>query len=143
MLINFEIPGIPVAKARSRSASKNGKTFHYTPKKTENYENLVKVSAYQAMKGKTILDCPVCLRAELFVPVPESWSSKKKQQALNHEIMPTTRPDCSNLLKSIEDGMNGVVYKDDKQIVQIKVLKQYSDKPRAEITVQEFVWCGF
>ena len=46
--IYFEIPGEPVAKARPR-VTKQGIT--YTPKKTENYENLVKLCYMQQNQG--------------------------------------------------------------------------------------------
>lgn len=143
MLINFEIPGPPVAKGRAKAFRRGDHIGHYTPEKTTNYETLVKLAANQAMAGREIFDCPVCLRAELFVPIPASWSEKKKRQALNHEIMPAKKPDCSNYLKIVEDGMNGIVYRDDSQIIQATVRKLYSDRPRAEVTVQEFVWGGF
>jgi Holliday junction resolvase RusA-like endonuclease len=37
----------------------------------------------------------------------------------------------------VEDGMNGVVYKDDSQIVNIHVSKVYSTVPGVDICVKE------
>ena len=54
----FSVPGVPVSKARAR-VTKSGHAF--TPKKTRNYEALVKMCAAQAMKGKQPTDGPVSM----------------------------------------------------------------------------------
>lgn len=52
-------------------------------------------------------------------------------------LRPTTKPDVSNVIKGVEDALNGVWYKDDSQIVAYgKVGKWYSDMPRVEITME-------
>ena len=47
--------------------------------------------------------------------------------------------DVDNFLKSIFDGLNGIVYEDDAQIVRI-VAEKFRDKknPRAEIVISEY-----
>ena len=55
--------------------------------------------------------------------------------ALDGCIAHTTKPDGSNVLKAIEDGLNGIVYVDDSQIVMSHIEKHYSDSPRVEVTV--------
>ena len=44
--------------------------------------------------------------------------------------------DIDNLLKGLFDGMNGIIFKDDSQIVKV-VAEKYQDKekPRAEVEV--------
>ena len=51
--------------------------------------------------------------------------------------MPTKKPDASNILKSIEDAMNGVVFNDDSQIVNIHVTKVYATEPGVDVCVKE------
>ena len=55
-----------------------------------------------------------------------------------------TRPDLSNLVKSLEDGLQGVVFNDDAQVVRIEAEKVYAalhEKPHIEITVEEVdIW---
>lgn len=136
-MISFVVPGNPVAKGRARSFVRNGHVAHYTPEKTANYENLVKLMALECMVGKSLLDGAVSMRISLHVPIPSSWSKKKQEQARNGELRPLTKPDCSNVTKAIEDAMNGIVYVDDKQIVELSVSKYYSELPRAEIKVSE------
>lgn len=135
LIVAFTIPGVPVAKARSRSVLRHGRIAHYTPEKTVNYETLVKITAAQAMKGRDPFDGPVNMRVVLCVPIPASWSKKKQADAEAGKLRPTSKPDVSNVLKAIEDGMNGVVWQDDKQIVDLWVSKFYSAAPHAKVSV--------
>lgn len=140
MLVRFTIPGDPVAKGRARSVTRRGKggasyIAHITPEKTEQYEARVAVFAQQAMAGAPLIDGPCELDLSIFVRIPESWSQKKKTEAANGSIKPTTKPDCSNILKAIEDAMNGVVWVDDKQIVSLRIRKSYAPAPCVCVTV--------
>jgi Holliday junction resolvase RusA-like endonuclease len=69
------------------------------------------------------------------MPIPKSLSKRKHAQALIGGLRPITRPDCSNLLKNAEDGLNGIVYRDDNQIVELQVSKVYGDKPQMRLIV--------
>jgi Holliday junction resolvase RusA-like endonuclease len=52
-------------------------------------------------------------------------------------LRPTSRPDTDNYIKSVQDALNGIVWKDDSQVVALIADKWYSDKPRIEIDVRE------
>ena len=71
----------------------------------------------------------------LYVTPPESWSGKKKAAAIAREIFPTTKPDVDNVIKGLFDACNDVVFKDDKQVVDLTVKKRYSDVARAKVVV--------
>ena len=122
IIASFTVPGIPVAKARAR-VTKAGHAF--TPKKTQNYEALVKMCAAQAMKGKQPTDGPVLVMIVAIFPQPESWPKWKKKMADDGEIAHTKKPDEDNIGKAISDAMNGIVYLDDSQIVQKTVFKKF------------------
>ncbi len=135
-MISFEIPGPPVAKGRARSFAKNGRIGHYTPDATVRYERLVGLLAAREMRGCEPFDCACELIINLFVQVPKSWSNKRRLDALGGAIIPTIKPDCSNVLKAIEDGLNGIVWKDDSQASDIIVRRRYSDAPRVMVMVK-------
>lgn len=134
-MITFTIPGAPVAKGRPKIGRVAGHARMFTPEKTVRYESTVALFARQAMGDRNLFDGPVSLILVMNMPIPASWSAKKRMQAANGEIIPTTKPDCSNVLKACEDGMNGIVYLDDKQISDLSVRKRYSDKPGVNVTV--------
>jgi Holliday junction resolvase RusA-like endonuclease len=50
---------------------------------------------------------------------------------------PTKKPDIDNIVKAILDGMNGIVYVDDKQVVDLNLTKVYSATEGIDIMVME------
>ena len=133
-MISFFIPGPPVGKGRPR-ATRSGRM--YTPAKTVKYESLVALAAHEAMLGAVPLSGPVRVTINIFMEVPQSWSQKKKDAALSGEIKAIGRIDWDNAAKACCDGMNGVIYQDDRQIVWALVTKQYSATPGVEVHVSE------
>ena len=57
--------------------------------------------------------------------------------AQNYQIMPTKRPDVDNVIKCVADGLNGIAWRDDSQIVSVLANKFYSTRPRVEIEITE------
>lgn len=137
MLISFEIPGQPVAKGRPRFVRRGNHVAAYTPEKTQSYENLVKLAAANAMKGVDPANGPIHLEVWLGMQIPASWSKLRQRSASDGLIRPTKKPDADNVLKAIKDGCNGIVWRDDAQVVKIELSKHYSKNPRALVTVSE------
>lgn len=129
------IPGVPVGKGRPKFARRGNFVSTYTPEKTASYENLVKVKAEEAMVGRTLIEGAVMVVMHLFVTPPASWSNKKQAQALAGEIYPTTKPDIDNVEKSIFDAINEIVWKDDKQVVDVIKCKRYGPVAKAMVEV--------
>lgn len=130
LLFDFTIPHAPVAKGRARSTVRPGAKFasHYTPEKTRNFEALVKDFAAQAVggAGAAPLACPVDLLVEFRFAIPASWPAWKRELAAAGLVHHTRKPDCSNLVKAIEDACNGVLFKDDGQVVGCVTDKRYT-----------------
>lgn len=133
-MIEFSIPGQPVAKGRPQFARHGAFVSTYTPKKTEVYENLVKTAAAEAMAGRPPLECPVILKVSILLQIPVSWSKKKQARAAAGYIAATKKPDADNILKSIKDGCNGVLWRDDSQVISIGVGKYYDERPCVMVT---------
>lgn len=133
-MIKFTVPGSPVPKGRARAFVRNGKIAHYTPEETARYEDIVRAEANKMMWA-CVADGPVSVKIKLFIKIPASFNKKKKDEARNGEIRPTSRPDIDNYIKAICDAMNGIVYNDDSQVVKMTAEKYYSELPRAEVEV--------
>jgi Holliday junction resolvase RusA-like endonuclease len=131
--ISFPIPGEPVAKGRPRSFVRGGRVGHYTPEKTARYENLVKLAAQQVFDAP--LEGGIALVVRAFMGIPRSWSQKKKDAAFREEITPTKRPDLDNIIKALKDGLNGVAWKDDAQVVDVAASKRYASVPCVKVHV--------
>lgn len=136
-MIKITIPGSPIGKGRPKFSTFGGYPKAYTPQKTVNYENLVKM-AFQA-SGSKGYDKGIQLRAEItaYFLIPKSTSNKKRFEMLHGVIMHTKKPDADNVAKSILDALNGLAFYDDSQICELGVCKMYSDEPRAEVTIRE------
>lgn len=128
--IRITLMGAPQGKARPR----HGKGFTYTPAHTRAFESALRYAAQVAMAGRPPLEGPLSLRLDAHMPIPASWSARKHRLALMGQVQPTTKPDADNLLKCI-DSCNGIVWRDDAQIVTASVAKRYSERPRIEIEV--------
>ena len=122
MKIDFFVPEIR-GKGRPR-LTRNGHAF--TDEKTRNYENLVKLLAMQAMEkaGAQTTDKPVKAIINAYFEIPKSYSKKKVQAIINGEIKPA-KPDVDNIIKSLLDGCNKIIFKDDVQIYAISATKSY------------------
>ncbi len=75
----------------------------------------------EAMAGAPLMDGPVSLSLELLHTIPRSASKKARADMLAGSLRPTKKPDADNVLKAIADGMNGVVWRDDVQAVEIRL----------------------
>jgi len=130
--ITITIGGEPVAKGRPRMTRKG---FVYTPAATRKYESHARLAAQFVMNGRPPISVPV--RAEIVVdlPVPASWSGKRRDAALRGDIRPTTRPDADNYVKAALDAVNSIVIADDSLVVEIDAVKRYATVPQLVITI--------
>ena len=128
MTISFTVYGNPVPKARARTVRlKNGFTTTYTPKKTEQWEDMIRLQILKHRPEK-LLDSAIALKAVFVLQRPKSIPKKRKY--------PETKPDLDNLLKSLTDAMEGIIYTNDSRIVKKEVEKVYGDPPRVEVEVE-------
>ena len=137
--LKFEVPGSPKGQGRPKFSTINGHAKAYDPEKSRNYKAYVKLLATQAMKeqGFTMIDGPCCLDIMAFFEVPKSKSKKFKERALLGLERPTKKPDIDNIVKALQDALNGLAYKDDSSIVFLSVAKCYSEVPRVEVILRE------
>jgi Holliday junction resolvase RusA-like endonuclease len=131
--VYINVPGEPVAKGRPRFSTIGKFPRAYTPKKTADYETQIREYAALEMRGSPMFDGPVVVRVVAWLAIPKSWSKKRRATACLH----TSKPDADNFLKAAIDGLNGIVFKDDSQAVDLHVSKRYSETPHLAICVQE------
>lgn len=131
---DFIIEGEPVGKSRPRWSDGH----MYTPKKTREYEEKVK-NAYLAAGGIQFeKDDSIGVVIHAHFKIPQSFTGGKRVAAMHKMIRPLKRPDVDNVIKSILDGLNGVAYEDDKQVVDVVCRKYYSqDNGYAVVTVYD------
>ena len=128
----FIIDGEPRGKGRPRF-TKSGHV--YTDEKTTMYESLVILNYRSIAKGyKFTSPVRVTIMAHF---KPPKKSKKVVGDMLNGHILPTKKPDVDNIAKIVLDGLNGVAWDDDTQVVDLSVGKYYSEEPRVAVMIEE------
>lgn len=141
-VVRVVIPGPPKAWKRAGHRTiqpKDGRkafTTTFTDTDTRSEQAVLRSLAYDAMEGRPILQGAIDFRASFHMPVPASWSQKKRTAALAGKILPTVKPDFDNLSKMI-DALKGVLWRDDALITDAHIYKRYSDRPRTIMEVRE------
>ena len=137
--MRFEFDIEPVEQARPR-ATRMGKGIRlYDPKKVTVFKRQLGMLAKQQMldRGLEPFDGPLEVCMEFHRPVLASISKKERSRRLSGVHRPTVKPDLSNYIKALEDGLNGIIWVDDNRIVQIVAEKKYSDRPHIVIDVNK------
>lgn len=102
-MIDCVIPGRPVPKERPRVG--RGRT--YTPQRTHAYEDVVAWTVKGAYPG-------------LKVDADHDW-----RLAVTFVLGDRRKRDIDNLVKSVMDGLEGVVWANDNQVVVLRAAKRY------------------
>jgi len=134
--IRIIVTSEPVAKGRPRVTTVNGRPRTYTPKKTASWENDCRQLARIEMGSRKPLQGPVRVEVIAVFTPPASWPAWKRDAALSGALLHTGKPDASNLAKAAEDALNGVVWGDDAQVVELVVRKSYGERAMVEILVK-------
>jgi Holliday junction resolvase RusA-like endonuclease len=130
-MIEIFLAGAPRGKERVKTAADG---HAYTPERTVSFEGRLAYAAQIAMGTRPPLDGPLILDVIMYMAVPVSKPKKFRDAALRGDIRPTIKPDWDNGGK-LTDALNLIVWIDDKQIVDGRVRKFYSDRPRTEVRV--------
>ncbi len=133
--IAFEVPGEPQGKGRAKIVKIGGFSRMATPAKTVHYEGLIALAAQRAMAGSQPLAGACAVEVECIFAMPKSMSKKHRVEALAGRMRPTKKPDGDNVLKAVCDGINGVVWVDDVQAVDSRVIKRYGETPGVRVRV--------
>lgn len=135
--VRFTVPGRIVGKGRPRFTVVAGHARAYTPAKTRNSEAVIRDLAAAAMAGASPISAAVHLEVRIYLIPAKSWSKRKRTEAQHV----TGKPDIDNLLKTVADALNGIVYIDDALVSAATIQRLYTtDGPeRVEIGVSELL----
>ena len=125
MTIQLVFDIAPLPKERPRFSTRGGQVRTYTPSKTVAFESFIARSAKaQLLKLKPITGL---ISASLFF----EFKRPKRTKLL------TPKKDIDNLCKSVLDALNGVLFVDDTQVVDLLANKKWSDRDRITLVVNE------
>ena len=111
-------------KGKDRPRFYNG--YAVTTQETIKYENWVRI-CYQNQSG-AYLEGPIRARIVAYYKVPASYSKKRLQSIRDGLEYPTKKPDADNVAKVILDSLNDIAFHDDSQIVELTVIKRWTEE---------------
>ena len=130
----LEIEEKAIGKSRPRFNYRTKTT--YTPEKTKNFEELVRWNFRN--KYNVELEAsykPFIAKITAIYRPPKSTGKKKLQELIGTPY--TKTPDTDNVAKAILDALNGLAYKDDKQVSKLIVDKQYGTENKIIVELEE------
>lgn len=129
--VSFTVYGTPVPKERHRTMRRGRRMISFTPERTVAYEKLVEQKAFHAMSGgfgMILTGTPMGAYKLFDVPCGLCMMVYRKM----------AKGDLDNLEKSVKDGMNKVVYTDDRLVkVHHTWMGESKDDPRVDVLVWE------
>lgn len=135
-MIKITIPIEPVEQARPRAVRMQKGVRLYDPAKVRNYKSQLALWVSLRYSNKPATG-PLEVRLKFYRHIQQSVSKKERALRLSGAHRPIVKPDTDNYIKSTLDALNGVLWADDNQIVDLSASKFYSDNPRIEIEVKE------
>lgn len=134
-LETLTILGNPIAKKRPRFVRRGKFVGAYNCQETEEGKFKWELMARQK-KGTPLIDSAIRLTCRFFMPIPASISKKKRMEYLGCAVPHTKKPDLDNLVKFVKDCANGVLWRDDSQVISLTASKAYHPNPATEITIE-------
>ena len=137
--ITIRLPGAPRGKGRHRARAiavpgQGPRVRTHSDPKTVAYEGALRLAAGVVMAGRPLLSGPLHVAIFAYMPIPASFSKRKRRDAIEGLLRPTTKPDWDNIAK-VTDALNHIVWNDDAAVVDGCVRKFYGAVPELVILV--------
>lgn len=126
---------IPVKPMGAVRMTSRGKWVSESAKRYLSYKEQIQWEVKKQLRTNEIITGPIDVKMIFFMPIPKSWSKKKKDQAVGE--FHTKKPDADNLVKGVFDSLNKLVWKDDNQVCKILAKKIYATEPRIHLDIKE------
>lgn len=144
--LKFFVPGRPQPAGSKRAfpfKKKNGKLGVAVSDMNANAKDWKAVLAHEAMHHRgdvPLMDGPVEIEVWFHMERPKShFGSGRNSEKLKPSAprRPASAPDTTKLVRCLEDALNGVVWRDDAQIVSQHCHKVYAPEYGVHITIRE------
>lgn len=141
-LVRFWVPGIaaPGGSKRAFNHAKTGKVIVLDDcRRNRSWMNTVSDYASQAYRGP-LLGGPLKMGLAFYFTRPKGHYRTGKRSHLIRDSAPSypaVKPDLTKLIRSTEDALKSVIFKDDAQIVIQVATKGYAERPGVWVTLTE------
>lgn len=122
----------PQGSQQHRFVASLGRTVAHEKPSLLEWRGEVRRAAADALPaGWPLLDGPIELLCVYYRPRPKGWPRWRRYA--------TTAPDSSKLQRGVEDALEGIVYRNDSQLVVSLPVKAIGEPARCEILVREIL----
>lgn len=132
--MKLTIPGEPIALARPRFDYRRGFAYNPQEKLMKSMQNEIRGILLAFEDHQELIELE---QGDVFL-VELTFHISPPCNAYNGGLWglkPPSHKDLDNLIKYFLDVCNGLLYKDDRAIIQISAKKVYSDNPRTELDI--------
>jgi Holliday junction resolvase RusA-like endonuclease len=142
--VRFTIPGRVAGKGRPRITTIGGHPHAYTPIATLAAETRVR-DAWTAAGEPWLGDVPLEAHITMWEARPRAhWTTSGYLSAAGRRMpYPARKPDLDNCAKLVFDALNGCLYVDDRQVVELVIARRWTVTPDApscaDVTVRTLV----
>jgi len=138
--MRFEVRGnlTPKQSVKVFRTKTGGVQGYPNPDHKKYKENVVGQIVNQLPSGFTPIAGPVRIQyLEFRFVTLNSFSCNMKRYMREYDIGKPTRPDLDNLMKAVLDSFNGIVWKDDSQVVEMVRVRKIFGTPGFTIDIEE------
>ena len=137
MIVQFIVPGIPIAQPRARATAIGGHARMYESKShpVAAFKAACRLAARAAYDGPPF-DCPLVVDIDFVFPRSKSQIWKKQSMP---RMWHTKKPDRDNCDKAVLDALNGILWIDDCQICRGTIAKYIAagnEQPHALVRME-------
>lgn len=127
MTESFFVEGSPVPQPRLRpQVTRYGRLRVVMPHDAQAWRLRVTLTARTCRTSVERLAGPLRVELLFILPRPRSHFTARGHLSKRAPVAPVGRPDLDNLAKSTLDALNGELWADDAQVVQLSLAKQYA-----------------
>ena len=119
-MLELEVLGQPIAQPRHRCS--RGRMYIPANHQIHAYKASITLAGQLVMQGRRPLEGAVHVRVGFYLQAPKRPAHKYPSAS-----------DIDNLEKAVFDSLNGIFWKDDRQIVAVLATKEYSANPRTTL----------
>lgn len=131
--ISFIFYFIPKATPRAR-LSGFGKHFYVAD--AMNNRKLMEKFVKEELSDFNVITTACKFYCDCYFPIPKTMNKSEKLRAELKLVNNLTKPDWDNLGKTYSDMIQNTIIMDDSLIIEGRVRKYYSSKPRIELTIE-------
>lgn len=137
MVMIITIPGVPIPQPRLRNFFRGGHARIYDPARSDKIRLRKYLETLKEKLPEYVMPQYPLVSFIWYMPIPESWSKKRKAEASEEMLRHIVRPDVDNLEKLALDVLAGIFFENDCSVAIEGSIKVYSKSPRTDVFIRE------